>query len=63
MIGAVDLTSPEVFNANFYINNNVEVLRAGVRDVTSAKHHWLQHGIDMGLQACGNFHSVQYLAR
>ncbi|XP_076445892.1 uncharacterized protein LOC143283532 [Babylonia areolata] len=60
---SVNLTSPEVFNVHFYINTNVEVLEAGVRDVTSAQQHWLHHGIDMGLQACGDFHSAQYLAR
>ncbi|KAK7114011.1 uncharacterized protein [Littorina saxatilis] len=60
---AVDLTSPEVFNAIFYISTNVEVLHAGIRDATAAKHHWLNHGIDEGLQACGSFHSAQYLRR
>ncbi|KAK7497651.1 hypothetical protein BaRGS_00011046 [Batillaria attramentaria] len=60
---AGDLASPAVFNANFYINTNVEVLHAGVRDEAAARNHWLQHGIHMGLQASGNFHSKQYLAR
>nr|KAG5690230.1 hypothetical protein BaRGS_026682 [Batillaria attramentaria] len=61
--GAVDLASPAVFDPYFYINTNVEVLQTGIRDVTSARNHWLQQGIHMGLQACGNFHSKQYLAR
>ncbi|XP_070188421.1 uncharacterized protein [Littorina saxatilis] len=60
---AVDLTSPAVFNAIFYITANVEVWHAGARNVTSAKYHWLHHGIDEGLQACGSFHSAQYIRR
>lgn len=59
---AVDFASPFVFNAYFYINTNVEVLHAGVRDASGARTHWLSHGIDMGLQGAGNFHSKQYLA-
>ncbi|KAK7497652.1 hypothetical protein BaRGS_00011047 [Batillaria attramentaria] len=60
---AVDLASPAVFNYNFYISTNPEVVNAGIHDEAAAKHHWLQHGIGMGLQASGNFHSMQYLAR
>ncbi|KAK7473851.1 hypothetical protein BaRGS_00034902, partial [Batillaria attramentaria] len=60
---SLDLASPEVFDAIFYIQSNVEVLQAGIHDVTSAKTHWLQHGIHMGLQGSGDFHTKQYFAR
>jgi len=63
VVGAVDYADPHVFNAYFYINTNVQVLHAGVRTASAARTHWLSHGIDMGLQAAGNFHSKQYLAR
>ncbi|XP_070188447.1 uncharacterized protein [Littorina saxatilis] len=45
------------------MSTNVEVLRHGIRNTSSAEQHWLHHGMDMGLMACGSFHSAQYLRR
>ncbi|KAK3099020.1 hypothetical protein FSP39_025329 [Pinctada imbricata] len=34
-----------------------------IHTVAQAKEHWLNHGIDAGLQGIGSFHSKQYIAR
>ncbi|XP_069124166.1 uncharacterized protein [Argopecten irradians] len=58
---AVDLASPEVFDAQFYLNNypNLHIHQTP----EAAKAHWLSTGLAAGLQGCGSFHSKQYVHR
>ncbi|XP_033740947.1 uncharacterized protein LOC117327850 [Pecten maximus] len=58
---AVDLASPEVFDAQFYLNNYPDIHSSHTPE--AAKAHWLSLGIAEGRQGCGSFHSKQYVTR
>jgi hypothetical protein len=53
---------PHVFNPYFYANTNSLSL-LGLYSIEDIKTHWNQTGVKNGLQACGSFHSKQYLDR
>lgn len=60
---AQDIFSPEVFNTYFYINTNPDLIAAGIFTEEQAQAHWKRNGIAEGRQACGSFHTLQYLER
>ena len=59
--GGVSLWDPRVYNYYFYINTNPDLREAGLFSKEDARNHWLTYGIEEGRQACGSFHTLQYL--
>lgn len=51
-----------VFNWQYYLNQNADLMVAGHVSEAQAKQHWYAHGICEGRIAHPNFHSEQYLS-
>lgn len=51
-----------VFNWQYYLNQNADLLVAGYATEAQAKQHWYSNGICEGRIAQPNFHSDQYLS-
>jgi hypothetical protein len=60
---AINYGDARVFDANFYLHNHPDLMRAGLLTNTQALVHWKNNGIFEGRQATTNFHSVQYLRK
>ena len=58
---STSIFDPRVYNYYFYINTNPDLREANLFSKEQAATHWESHGIHEGRQACGSFHSVQYL--
>ncbi|QSQ26728.1 hypothetical protein JY651_18145 [Pyxidicoccus parkwayensis] len=58
---AQNVFDPRVFNWLFYLNNNADLLRAGIVTPQAAMNHWQNNGIREGRQATSGFHTLQYL--
>ena len=61
--GQVDIFDPSVYSFYFYVNTNPDLIRPPYFTFDGAKQHWQQFGIHEGRQACGSFHTQQYLER
>ncbi|KAL5009904.1 hypothetical protein ScPMuIL_012209 [Solemya velum] len=59
----VDYTSNLVFDPLFYVQTNYDLQLHHLTSPSAARTHWLDYGIDEGRQACGSFHSKQYIER
>jgi len=55
-----DLCDFHVFNWNFFLNHNKDLLRSGIRDMNAACNHFRTAGAHEGRQAHPRFHSRQY---
>lgn len=58
---AQDIFDARVFNWLFYLNNNADLMRAGIVTPQGARNHWQSNGIREGRQATSGFHTRQYL--
>ena len=56
-------TDKRIFNWRYYLNNNADLIAAGISTPSAACSHWLNNGVSEGRQAHAGFHSVQYLYR
>lgn len=57
------LTSPAIFNANYYLSIYSDVAEAyGATNVEGAKAHWLQYGISESRRGSEAFNPIYYLA-
>jgi hypothetical protein len=59
----VNIFDPHVFHFYFYVNTNPDLIANGILTKELAEQHWRDHGIMEGRQACGSFHTRQYLDR
>lgn len=57
------LIDPRVFNWQFYLNANADLLRQGLGTPRQACAHWLGQGIEEGRQAHPGFSARHYLSR
>lgn len=57
----VDIFDARVFNWHYYVNQNADLLQAGIRTTTAIRNHWKTYGLCEGRIAHPDFHSVQYL--
>eukprot|EP01084_Bolivina_argentea_P178830 309089_1 len=55
------LLDPRCYNYYFYVNTNPNVIQQQIYTKQQAQNHWLQYGINKGLQGCGSFHVLQFL--
>eukprot|EP00823_Brevimastigomonas_motovehiculus_P008153 TRINITY_DN7427_c0_g1_i1.p1 TRINITY_DN7427_c0_g1~~TRINITY_DN7427_c0_g1_i1.p1 ORF type:complete len:442 (+),score=106.78 TRINITY_DN7427_c0_g1_i1:52-1377(+) len=58
----LDFCDAHIYNYYFYSNANPD-LAIKISSPEQAKIHWLTFGMKEGRQACGSFHSIQYLNR
>ena len=56
----VDACDYRVFNWNFYLSHNKDLIRGGRNDANAACSHWRSSGANEGRQAHPKFHSRQY---
>ncbi|TXH66348.1 MAG: hypothetical protein E6Q88_12170 [Lysobacteraceae bacterium] len=61
-IAPYDAYDSRVFNWQYYLNQNPDLIPAGLYTEAQAKQHWYANGICEGRSAHPNFHSKQYLA-
>lgn len=54
-------SDPRVFNWQFYLNANGDLLNAGISTEEAAREHWVSNGIYEGRQAHPAFHTRQYI--
>jgi len=58
---AGSVTDSKVFNWEFYLANNPDLVNAGITTESRAISHWTYTGISEGRQASASFHSKQYV--
>ncbi|TXH68385.1 MAG: hypothetical protein E6Q88_09985 [Lysobacteraceae bacterium] len=56
-----DIYDARVFNWHYYVNQNADLLQAGITSTTAIRNHWKNYGLCEGRIAHPDFHSVQYL--
>jgi len=61
-VSGQDIFDPRVFNWNFYLTNNADLVAAGIVDPQGAQQHWQNNGLGEGRQALSTFHTLQYLS-
>jgi len=59
--GGITALRPEVFDADFYLKTNLDLINAGLHTKQQAINHWLSYGIKEGRQATSSFHTKKYL--
>ena len=59
-IYANDLCNNHVFNWNFYLSHNKDLIRTGYNGPNGACSHWKSKGANEGRQAHPRFHTLQY---
>lgn len=64
-VGALgaDIFDPAVYSFYFYVNTHPDLVQAGLATFDKARDHWANYGLREGRQACGSFHTQQYLQR
>jgi len=58
---SINIFDSRVFNWQYYLNRNADLLVHGIIDAEGAKNHWRYNGICEGRIAHPNFHTLQYL--
>lgn len=61
-IAPFSMYDSRVFNWQYYLNQNPDLIPVGYFTEAQAQQHWRDHGICEGRSAHPNFHSVEYLA-